>query len=114
MGWLCKKCNEKMKRALLEEYEHEEGVPLKNVEALVCPNGHDFLFTEEQIEVVEKRTDAMKVHLFKFERKLTVSGRSLVINVPEDVVRHMKLKKGQEVALRVIDDKHFVVEAQSS
>ncbi len=110
MVWFCKKCNEKMKKAVLEEYTQEEGIPLKNVEAVVCPKCHDFLFTEEQMETIEKRTLALKVHMFKFQRKLTISGRSLVVNVPEDMVRHMKLKKGQRIDLRPIDDKRFLVE----
>ncbi|MBI5227752.1 hypothetical protein HY988_04150 [Candidatus Micrarchaeota archaeon] len=108
--WVCKKCNQEMKKAVLEEYEYEEGVLLKNVEAVVCPKSEDFLFTEEQLEVVEKRSAAMKAHLFRFKRKLTVSGRSLVFNIPEDIVRHMKLKKGQDIDLRPLDDKRFIIE----
>ena len=101
-----------MRKATLEEYEHEEGIPLKNIEAMVCQKCDDFMFTEEQMETIEKRTEAMKVHMFKFERKLTVSGRSLVFNIPGDIVRHMKLKKGQKVDLRSIDDKRLIVEIE--
>ena len=112
MAWFCKKCNEKMREAVLEEYEHEEGIPLKEVSAYVCPNCHDFLFSEEQLELIEKRTRAIKVHLFTLRRRLTISGRSLSLNIPEDVVKHLKLKKGQDISLRVIDDTHVMIETK--
>ena len=108
---MCAKCDIEAKKIVLKEYEQEEGIPLNNMEAYGCPNCKEFIFTPEQMELIEKRTEAIKVHMFKFQRKLTVSGRSLVVNVPEDIVRHMKLKKGQGISLRVIDDKRMVIEA---
>ena len=109
---MCTKCNEEAKKVNLKEYEQEKGIILKNVEAYACPDCKEFIFTPEQMETIEKRTLALKVHMFKFQRKLTISGRSLVVNVPEDMVRHMKLKKGQKIDLRPIDDKRFLVEVK--
>jgi len=110
MKLICKKCKEEAKKTVLEKYEHEKGIVLENVEAYECPKCHEFIFTEKQMEEIEKRTEVIKVHKFSFKRKLTVSGRSLVINIPEDVVRHMKLVKGKETKLTPLDDKRFLVE----
>ncbi len=109
---MCIKCNKETKKVTLNEYEQERGIVLKNVDAYACQNCKEFIFTPEQMETIEKRTDALKVHMFKFQRKLTISGRSLVVNVPEDMVKHMKLKKGQRIDLRPIDDRRFLVEVQ--
>ena len=112
MKLICKKCKEEAKKVMLKKYEHEKGIVLENVEAYECPRCKEFIFTEKQIEDIENTTDFIKVHKFSFKRKLTVSGRSLVINIPEDVVRHMKLEKGKTTKLTPLDDKHFVVEIE--
>ncbi len=107
---VCTKCKERARKTVLDSYESGPGIVLKGVEAYECPRCHEFIFTEKQLEIVEKRTEAIKVHRFSFVRKLTVSGRSIVINIPEDIVRHMKLAKGMAAKLTPLDDKHFVVE----
>lgn len=110
---MCVKCNVEAKKILLDHYEQEKGITLKNVEAYACPQCREFIFTPKQMELIEKRTEAMKVHMFAFKRTLTISGRSLVVNIPEDIVRHMRLKKGQKIDLRPLDDKRFLVEVHS-
>lgn len=112
MKLICKKCKEEVKKAVLDRYEHEKGIVLENVEAYECPKCHEFIFTEKQIDDIENRTDVIKFHKFSFERKLTISGRSLVINIPEDVVRHMKLAKGKTIRLTPLDDKRFLAEIE--
>lgn len=46
------------------------------------------------------------------KNKFTVSGRSLVINLPEDLARHMHLAKGLIARIRPVDDRHFIVEVR--
>jgi YgiT-type zinc finger domain-containing protein len=110
----CKKCKEETKKTTLDRYEHEKGIVLENVEAYECPKCGEFIFTEKQLEDSERRTEVIKIHKFSFKRKLTVSGRALVINIPvnipEDVVRHMKLTKGMPIKLTPLDDKRFLAE----
>ena len=114
MKMMCKKCNIRIDKIVIKNYEYERGIPLNDVEAYGCKKCGEFVFTEEQIENIEKRTEVAKIHRFSFERKLTVSGRSLVINIPEDVVRHMNLSKGKVATLTPIDDKSFIVEVKKS
>jgi len=112
MKLVCKKCEEEARKVEIPKYEHEKGIVLEHVEAYECPNCHDFVFTEKQIEEVERRVESLKVHRFSFERKITISGRSLVINIPEDIARHMRLEKGQKTRLTPLDDKRFLVEVK--
>ena len=53
----------------------------------------------------------IKAEMLAFERKVTVSGRSLVINLPEDLVRHMNIIKGQKVRILPAGKRKFIVEA---
>jgi len=106
----CVRCDVEAKKGLLPTYEHEPGIVLRDVEAYICPKCKDYIFTEKQMEKIEKRTESIKVHTFAFERKFTISGRSLVLNIPEDIRRHMKISKGKKASIRPLDDKRFIVE----
>ncbi|HLD48821.1 MAG TPA: YgiT-type zinc finger protein [archaeon] len=112
MKLICKKCKEEAKKVIISRYEYQKSIVLEDVEAYECPKCHEFIFTEKQIENIEKKVEVIKFHKFSFERKLTISGRSLVINIPEDVVRHMNLAKGKTTKLTPLDDKHFIVEVE--
>jgi len=107
---ICKKCGIKAQEIVLERYEYEEGVPLCNVHAYECPNCKEFVFTEDQVEEMENRTDIRKSEMFVFERKVTVSGRSLVINLPEDLVKKMNILKGNVVKIIPGGKKRFIIE----
>jgi len=48
--------------------------------------------------------------MFAFERKVTVSGRSLVINLPEDLIKHMNIVKGKKVKIFPDGRRKFIVE----
>lgn len=54
MKLMCKKFKEVVRKVVLSRYEHG-GIVLEDVEANQCPNCGEFVFTEEQIEEVEKR-----------------------------------------------------------
>jgi antitoxin component of MazEF toxin-antitoxin module len=49
--------------------------------------------------------------MLAFERKVTVSRRSLVINLPEDLVRQTNIEKGQKVKILLAGKRKFIVEA---
>ncbi len=107
---ICKKCDVEAKGVVLDSYEYEEGIPLRKVNAYECPNCKEFIFTEDQVEEMEQKTDMIKSEMFAFNRKVTISGRSLVINIPEDLVKHMKIIKGNTVKIIPAGKKRFIVE----
>ncbi len=107
---ICKKCNIEAKEVVLDSYEYEEGIPLRNINTYECPNCKEFIFNEDQVEEMEKKTDMIKSEMFAFNRKVTISGRSLVINIPEDLVKHMNILKGNMVKIIPAGKKRFIVE----
>ena len=98
-GIFCAKCNVKMKLGVLPKYEYEEGYPLHNVKVYQCPKCNNVFFTEEQAHEMEARTTELKEHEFGFERKVIISGKSLVVGIPAELVNHLHIKKGQKVKI---------------
>lgn len=45
-----------------------------------------------------------------FERKVSYSGRSLIISIPEDLTRYMNISKKSNVRIITVDRKRFLVE----
>jgi len=105
----CAKCKEEMKEILLPKYEYEQGMPLRHVAAYSCPECHKFFFTENQAKEMEARTNGLKECQFGFERKLTVSGRSLVLGIPKALVTHLQLKQGQKVKIFPMSIEGFLI-----
>jgi uncharacterized protein with PIN domain len=55
MKMICTKCKGPVKKVVLDSYEYEKGIPLQGVEAYECPKCKEFVFTEKQIDKIEKR-----------------------------------------------------------
>lgn len=110
MAWICSKCRLNAKKVVLDKYEYIEGIVLHNVEAYQCPKCKELFFYEKQVEAMDKASEEIKAHAFAFNRKIIVSGRSLVINLPEDLTRHMNLTKVEMIKLQPLDHKRFLVE----
>lgn len=107
----CGKCGKEMHETVLEEYEFEEGIPLENVKAMRCANGH-ITFTEEQAISLEKRAESLKKQTFKFVRSISKSGRSLVMRIPTDLAKHIGLREDCKVELIPLTKKRFLVEVK--
>ena len=55
MGTLiCTKDGVEAKEIVLDSYEYEDGIPLHNIPAFECPVCGEFIFTEEQVDEMEK------------------------------------------------------------
>lgn len=57
---ICKKDGIEAKEIVLETYEYEEGISLKNVYAYECPKCKEFIFTEDQVADMERKTNIIK------------------------------------------------------
>lgn len=110
MKVVCTKCNEEMKKAVLDKYEYVKGFPLYNVSAYQCTKCSNLFFAEKMVKEMEIRTKELKMHSFGFERAITTSGKGLVLRVPSDLVSHLKLKEGESVKIIPVDHKGFIVE----
>lgn len=105
----CAKCDEEMKLVLLPKYEYEEELPLHNIGAYRCNSCGKIFFTEAQAKDLEARTYEIKEYQFGFERKITVSGKSLVVTIPYEIANHLNMKAGQMVKLFPIAKEGFLI-----
>lgn len=95
----CAKCDSEMRPTVLPNYEYLEGYPLSNVHAYKCPKCHNVFFTEQQAAAMRQRTKALVESAFGFQRKITVSGRSLALTIPQELAAYLKLSKGAIVKI---------------
>jgi uncharacterized Zn ribbon protein len=98
-GIYCAKCEVQMRLGVLPKYEYEEEYPLHNVHAYQCPKCNKTFFTEEQANEMKARTSELKEYTFGFERKVTISGKSLVVGIPAELADHLNLKQGTKVRI---------------
>ena len=105
----CARCDKEMKEVLLPKYEFDESLPLHNVMAYRCDSCGKIFFTEKQAKEMEARTNELKEYRFGFERKLTISGRSLVLGIPSELVIQLKLKQGQKVKIFPLSKEGFIM-----
>ena len=106
---ICAKCNVPMKLGILPRYEYEEGYPLHNVHAYQCPKCNKIFFTEEQAQEMNLHTKELKEYAFGFERKVTISGKSLVLGIPVELAEHLGLGKGKKVRIIPVAKEGFMV-----
>ncbi len=95
----CIKCDEEMQEVLLPKYEYEEGYPLHNVLAFRCNDCGKVFFTEKQAKEMKTRTNELREYVFGFERKVTISGGSLVVGIPHELAEHLQIGQGQKVKI---------------
>lgn len=98
-GIYCAKCNKEMTLSIVPKYEFTDGFPLYNVPAYVCETCENVFFTEEQAREMKTKTKEMIDRSFSFERKVTISGKSLVVGIPVELAAHLGLKKGSKLKL---------------
>ncbi|MBI4148021.1 AbrB/MazE/SpoVT family DNA-binding domain-containing protein [Candidatus Woesearchaeota archaeon] len=108
-GIYCAKCNVQMKLGVLPKYEYEEGYPLHNVQAYRCPKCSKVFFSEEQAKEMEARTAEVKEYSFGFERKVTISGKSLVVGIPSELAVHLDIKQGTKVRIFPVAKEGFMI-----
>ncbi len=106
---LCAKCETEMKEGLLPRYEYEEGYPLHNVHAYRCPKCSIIFFTEQQAKEMKLRTRELKEYTFGFERKVTISGKSLVVGIPSELADHLNIHQGQKVKIIPMAKDGFII-----
>jgi|SRR3989338_1984446 len=105
----CAQCDKEMNQVILPHYEFEEGVDLHRVQAYKCHSCNNLFFTEEQAKELEARTNELKEYSFGFKKKLTISGRSLVLNIPVELADHAHLKAGTPVKIVPLSNERFLV-----
>ena len=102
----CPKCSKECEEVTVD-YEYE-GIVLSNVKALRCPNCKEELFTLEQYDAIKDRLRRVLQPL-KLRRKISTAGKKPIVYLPEDVVKAINAKVGDEVAIYV-EGKKIIIE----
>lgn len=113
-GIFCAKCDVEMKLSVIPRYDYEEGYVLHNIQAYQCPKCNRIFFTEEQAHEMELRTKELKEYEFGFERKVTISGKSLVVGIPSELADHLSIKQGQKVRIIPVAKYGFMIKKAES
>ena len=63
----------------------------------------------DKAKEMEARTNELKEYRFGFERKLTISGRSLSLGIPSELASQLNLKKGQKVKIYPVSNEGILI-----
>jgi hypothetical protein len=102
----CLKCNKPCEEVTVD-YEYQ-GVILRNVKALRCPDCKEELFTLEQYDAIRNRLRSVLQPL-KLRRKISTAGKKPIIYLPEDVVKAINAKVGDAIDIYV-EGKKIIIE----
>lgn len=105
----CVKCDDEMQEVLLPTYEYEQGQVLHNVGAFRCNTCGKIFFIEHQAQEMKARTQELREYTFGFERKVLVSGKSLVVGIPSELVEHLHLRSGQKVKVYPVAQEGLII-----
>lgn len=105
----CVKCDEEMQEVLLPRYEYVEETVLHNVNAFRCNSCEKLFFTQQQAKAMKARTQELQEYTFGFERKVLVSGKSLVVGIPQELAEHLDIHQGQTVKIYPLANEGLIV-----
>jgi len=88
------------------------GVSLGEFGAEVCSSCQEAFFDDEAMALLERRAKAAGIWGLGRKLKVVKSGNSLVLRIPTDLAKFMKLKAGKEVYLHPEGDAKLVVDIE--
>ena len=103
---ICPKCNKRCEEVTID-YEFQ-GVILCNVKALRCPDCKEELFTLEQYDAIRNRLSNV-IQPLKLKRKISTAGKKPIVYLPDDVVKAIDAKIGDEIDIYV-EGKKIIIE----
>ena len=94
----CPKCDAEYVEV---EVDFEYGnIILRKVKALKCPRCEEELFTPEQYRVIRERIRSVAQPL-RLKRKISTAGKKPIVYLPEDVVKAINARIGDEIDIYV-------------
>ena len=102
----CPKCDTEYVEVKVD-FEYGD-IILRNVKALKCPKCEEELFTPEQYGAIRSRIRSV-VQPLRLKRKISTAGKKPIVYLPEDVVKAINAKIGDEVDVYV-EGKKIIIE----
>lgn len=104
----CPVCNGKLKKSKAP-YKYYD-INFGKFDADVCQKCGEVFFTEEASDEIDRI--AKKKGLWGLERKskISYSGNSLIVRIPQEIAKFMKLKNGIEIQIHPEGKRKLVVE----
>ncbi len=107
MKEICPSCRTEMKKRPVKIDLPRGSVEIRG---FICPKCGEEIFTHDQ--AVEGEKLAMSKGLWGpslwLERKVTTIGNSPAIVIPKDIVKQLKLRKGEEIKIGVLEDEIII------
>ncbi len=76
----------------------------------VCTKCNEIIFTEEAFDAIESKAKDLGVWGLGRKTKLAYAGNSLIVRIPKDIVKVLKLDKGKEVLVILGGKKRLIVD----
>ena len=103
---VCPKYNKECQEVTVD-YEYQ-GVVLRDVKALRCLGCKEELFTLEQYDAIRDRLRNI-IQPLKLRRRISTAGKKPIVYLPEDIVRAIKAKVGDEIDI-YLEGKKIIIE----
>jgi YgiT-type zinc finger domain-containing protein len=103
---ICQKCNKKCEEVTID-YEYHD-IVLRNVKALRCPDCKEELFTLEQYDAIHNRLRNV-IQPLRLKRKISTAGKKPIVYLPDDIVKAINAKIGDEIDIYV-EGKKIIIE----
>lgn len=107
----CPTCDGKM-RMLKKEFSVYD-VSLGKFDAEYCEKCDETFYTEESTDEIERIAKEMGLWGLERTSKISYSGNSLIVRIPEDIKKAMKLEKGNDIKIHPEGKKRLVVDIVS-
>ncbi len=112
---ICPICNKKGtivkdESLIIDKMIEGERILIPNLKGVKCNNCNFTALDEKSTEITEEIFIKSKIPLASFKRKIAKSGKSLVVNIPKDIIESMSLHKEMNVNIYPRNYKSIVIE----
>ena len=106
----CPICEGKLAQKKVPYKYHD--IDMGRYDAEVCSRSGEVFFTEKSSDAIDKKAKELGVWGVEKKTKISYSGNSLIVRIPSEVSKFMKLSKGKEVVVRAEGKKRLVVSVE--
>ena len=78
-------------------------------DALVCNKCGETFFTEKSSLEIEKKAKKLGIWGMEKKSKISYAGNSLIVRIPRNIAKFMRLRKGKDILIRPEGKKKIVV-----